>query len=70
MTLLKNCFIIILISTISTLRLKLKKSKKTIECKSDWGAIMAGLTIAIIPALLVFLIFQKYFVRSLAGLEK
>ena len=40
------------------------------EWTSDWGAIMAGLTIAIIPVLIVFLIFQKYFVRSLAGLGK
>ena len=40
------------------------------EWTSDWPAIMAGLTIAIIPVLIVFLIFQKYFVRSLAGLGK
>ena len=40
------------------------------EWTSDWGAIMAGLTIAVIPVLIVFLIFQKYFVRSLAGLGK
>jgi len=40
------------------------------EWTSDWPAIMAGLTIAILPVLTVFLIFQKYFVRSLAGLGK
>ena len=40
------------------------------EWTSNWPAIMAGLTIAIIPVLVVFLIFQKYFVRSLAGLGK
>lgn len=40
------------------------------EFTSDWAAIMAGLSIAILPILIVFIMAQKYFVRSLAGLGK
>jgi ABC-type glycerol-3-phosphate transport system permease component len=40
------------------------------EFTSDWPAIMAGLTLAVVPVLLIFVMAQKYFVRSLAGLGK
>lgn len=40
------------------------------EYTSDWPAVMAGLAIATLPILLIFVILQKYFVRSLAGLGK
>jgi ABC-type glycerol-3-phosphate transport system permease component len=40
------------------------------EFTSDWPAIMAGLTIAVLPILAIFVAAQKYFVRSLAGLGK
>lgn len=40
------------------------------EWTSDWPAIMAGLSIAIVPVLIIFIAAQKYFVRSLAGLGK
>lgn len=40
------------------------------EFTSDWPAIMAGLSLATVPLLLVFIVLQKYFVRSLAGLGK
>ena len=40
------------------------------EFTSDWAAIMAGLTLAIMPLLVIFIMAQKYFVRSLAGLGK
>lgn len=40
------------------------------EYTSDWAAVMAGLSIATLPILLVFILAQKYFVRSLAGLGK
>ena len=53
---------------VKTLPLGLMKLRG--EWSSDWPSIMAGLTIAILPVLIVFLIFQKYFVRSLAGLGK
>lgn len=40
------------------------------EYSSDWPAMMAGLTLATLPLLLIFILAQKYFVRSLAGLGK
>lgn len=40
------------------------------EFTSDWPAVMAGLAIATLPILLLFILLQKYFVRSLAGLGK
>ncbi|WDR02571.1 carbohydrate ABC transporter permease [Devosia algicola] len=40
------------------------------EFTADWPAIMAGLSIAVLPILLIFILAQKYFVRSLAGLGK
>jgi multiple sugar transport system permease protein/raffinose/stachyose/melibiose transport system permease protein len=40
------------------------------EFTSDWPAVMAGLAMATLPILLVFILLQKYFVRSLAGLGK
>jgi multiple sugar transport system permease protein/raffinose/stachyose/melibiose transport system permease protein len=40
------------------------------EFTSDWPAVMAGLAIATLPILLIFIFLQKYFVRSLAGLGK
>lgn len=40
------------------------------EFTSDWPAVMAGLSIALVPILTLFNLAQKYFVRSLAGLGK
>ncbi len=40
------------------------------EFTSDWPAVMAGLAMATLPILAVFVLMQKYFVRSLAGLGK
>lgn len=40
------------------------------EFTSDWPAVMAGLAIATLPILIIFIALQKYFVRSLAGLGK
>lgn len=40
------------------------------EFTSDWPAVMAGLSLATLPILLIFILMQKYFVRSLAGLGK
>ena len=37
---------------------------------SDWPAIMAGLSIAILPIVMMFFFTQKYFVKSLQGLGK
>ncbi|MDA8586968.1 carbohydrate ABC transporter permease [Rhodobacteraceae bacterium] len=40
------------------------------EFTSDWPAVMAGLSIATMPIILIFLLLQRSFVRSLAGLGK
>lgn len=40
------------------------------EFTSDWPAVMAGLAMATLPILIFFVLVQKYFVRSLAGLGK
>jgi multiple sugar transport system permease protein/raffinose/stachyose/melibiose transport system permease protein len=40
------------------------------EYTSDWPGMLAGLTIAVLPMLAIFVLAQKYFVRSLAGLGK
>lgn len=40
------------------------------EFTSDWPAVLAGLTLATLPLLVIFVMAQKYFVRSLAGLGK
>ncbi len=40
------------------------------EYTSDWPALMAGLAIAVLPILTIFILAQRYFVRSLAGLGK
>jgi multiple sugar transport system permease protein/raffinose/stachyose/melibiose transport system permease protein len=40
------------------------------EFTSDWPAVMAGLSLATVPILVLFLSLQRYFVRSLAGLGK
>jgi multiple sugar transport system permease protein/raffinose/stachyose/melibiose transport system permease protein len=40
------------------------------EYANDWGAIMASVTIATAPLLILFILLQKHFVRSLAGLGK
>ena len=42
----------------------------TSEFTSDWPAVMAGLSIAIVPIVAIFFLSQKYFVKSLAGLGK
>ena len=42
----------------------------TSEFTSDWPAVMAGLSIAILPIVVIFFFTQKYFVKSLQGLGK
>jgi ABC-type glycerol-3-phosphate transport system permease component len=42
----------------------------TSEFTSDWPAVMAGLSIAIMPIVAIFFFSQKYFVKSLQGLGK
>lgn len=40
------------------------------QFSSDWPAIMAGVTMVTLPMLILFILAQRYFVRSLAGLGK
>jgi raffinose/stachyose/melibiose transport system permease protein len=40
------------------------------EHTSDWTAMAAGAAISIIPMMLVFILFQRYFVEGLAGAVK
>lgn len=40
------------------------------EFTSDWPAVMAGLSLATLPIILLFILLQRSFVRSLAGLGK
>ena len=40
------------------------------EFTADWPAVMAGLSIATLPIIVLFIAMQRYFVRSLAGLGK
>ncbi len=37
----------------------------------DWGALQAGVTITILPCIVIFLLLQRYYVRGLmAGATK
>ncbi len=40
------------------------------QFSSDWPAVMAGVSIVTLPMLILFILAQRYFVRSLAGLGK
>jgi raffinose/stachyose/melibiose transport system permease protein len=40
------------------------------EHSVDWSGFAAGMTISFAPMLIVFLLFQNYFVRGLAGATK
>ncbi|MCM5553871.1 carbohydrate ABC transporter permease [Pleomorphomonas sp. NRK KF1] len=40
------------------------------QYSADWPALMAGLAIATLPLIVIFLLAQRHFVRSLAGLGK
>jgi multiple sugar transport system permease protein/raffinose/stachyose/melibiose transport system permease protein len=55
------------------------ESKKTLplglvafrgEYANDWGAMMAAITIATAPLLLLYIVLQRHFIRSLAGIGK
>ena len=55
------------------------ESKKTLplglvafrgEYANDWGAMMAAVTMATAPLLILYLVLQRHFIRSLAGIGK
>ncbi len=33
----------------------------------DWGALQAGITVAIVPCVVLFLLLQRYYIRGLMG---
>lgn len=35
--------------------------------QTDWGVLLAGLTISAAPIIILFLLMQKYFVRGIAS---
>ena len=34
---------------------------------TNWGVLVAGSTIAILPTIIVFLVFQKYFIKTMVN---
>ena len=49
-----------------TLQIGIRYFMSTLDRGADWGPVMAGAVIAILPALLVFLFAQKQLVRGIA----
>ena len=57
---------LIMLSSKSNLTISLGIAKLQAENATDFGLIMAGASLASIPILIVFLVFQKYFTRGIA----
>lgn len=57
---------LIMLSSTSNLTISLGIAKLQAENATDFGLIMAGASLASLPILIVFLIFQKYFTRGIA----
>ena len=49
-----------------TLQIGIRYFMSTLDRGADWGPVMAGAVIAILPALIVFLVAQKQLVRGIA----
>ena len=49
-----------------TLQLGLAYFKEVNAIETDWGALMAGTTLSMVPVIIVFLIFQKKVIESIA----
>jgi multiple sugar transport system permease protein len=56
---------LIMLSSTSNLTISLGIAKLQAENSTDFGLIMAGATLAAVPIIIVFLIFQKYFTRGI-----
>ncbi len=56
---------LIMLSSTSNLTISLGIAKLQAENATDFGLIMAGATLAAVPILIVFLIFQKYFTQGI-----
>ena len=57
---------LIMLSSTSNLTISLGIAKLQAENSTDFGLIMAGATLAAVPILTVFVIFQKYFTQGIA----
>ena len=57
---------LIMLSSTSNLTISLGIAKLQAENATDFGLIMAGATLAAVPILTVFIIFQKYFTQGIA----
>ena len=57
---------LIMLSSKNNLTISLGIAKLQAENATDFGLIMAGASLASIPILIVFLLFQKYFTRGIA----
>ena len=56
---------LIMLSSTSNLTISLGIAKLQAENATDFGLIMAGATLAAVPIIVVFLIFQKYFTKGI-----
>ncbi len=56
---------LIMLSSTSNLTISLGIAKLQAENATDFGLIMAGATLAAVPIILVFLVFQKYFTKGI-----
>ncbi|MCR5161792.1 MAG: carbohydrate ABC transporter permease [Lachnospiraceae bacterium] len=56
---------LIMLSSTSNLTISLGIAKLQAENATDFGLIMAGATLAAVPIIIVFLIFQKYFTKGI-----
>lgn len=56
---------LIMLSSTNTLTISLGIAKLQAENSTDFGLIMAGATLASVPIIVVFLIFQKYFTQGI-----
>jgi multiple sugar transport system permease protein len=56
---------LIMLSSTSNLTISLGIAKLQAENSTDFGLIMAGATLAAVPIIVVFLVFQKYFTRGI-----
>lgn len=57
---------LIMLSSTDTLTISLGIAKLQAENSTDFGLIMAGATLAAVPIIIVFLMFQKYFTKGIA----
>ena len=49
-----------------TLQLGLAYFKEVNAIETDWGALMAGTTLTMLPVIVVFLVFQRKVIQSIA----